>query len=247
MPVYLALTPEARAGLTLRGVPLVHIAYAIDEQGRLSRSAPRLGGGLMGLSDRCGAPLDAPEALIRAILRECAACRFGGVFADFDPPARRDRLAFLEDLGGRLARGGRRLYVPMAYAVPTAVVLVCTAVSGGTLSELLNDALRRFGAKRLALDAQRLSMDFQIPCPGGEGRPLPPAQIEERRAGAATYFSRELCARYFTYREGGATHFVLYDDAQTLRRKLALGRELGIDTAFFMYPEVSDILPALFA
>ena len=49
-------------------------------------------------------------------------------------------------------------------------------------------------------------------------------------------------ANYFTYTEGNAGHFVLFDDAGTLRQKIRLARELGIREAFLMYPEVADIL-----
>ena len=36
-----------------------------------------------------------------------------------------------------------------------------------------------------------------------------------------------------------------FDTAETLRCKLRLGRERGMETAFLMYPEVSDLLPEL--
>ena len=41
-------------------------------------------------------------------------------------------------------------------------------------------------------------------------------------------------------------HFVLFDDAETLRRKIRLGRSLGCAAAFLMFPEVEDLLPSLF-
>ena len=62
----------------------------------------------------------------------------------------------------------------------------------------------------------------------------------------AVFFSEALCARYFTYRIGSETHFVLFDDAGTLRRKAELAATLGIENAFFMLPEVSDLLDELF-
>ena len=45
----------------------------------------------------------------------------------------------------------------------------------------------------------------------------------------------------------GQTHFVLFDDARTLRRKLELARQLGIRDALVMLPEVEDLLEPLFA
>ena len=90
-------------------------------------------------------------------------------------------------------------------------------------------------------------MDFVLPCRSGEGTPLTPEELSALRekCGAAVFFSEELCANYFSYTAQGRAHFVLFDTAETLRRKLRLGRERGMETAFLMYPEVSDLLPEL--
>lgn len=127
-------------------------------------------------------------------------------------------------------------------------VLIGTAVSGGSLRELLEDAVRLYGAKRITLDVQRLAMDFPLPCPSGEGRILTRRELATLRArsSAPVYFSRELCARYFTYCAGPEARLVLFDDARTLREKLRLARSLGIEDAFFMYPEIEDILEEIY-
>ena len=62
----------------------------------------------------------------------------------------------------------------------------------------------------------------------------------------AVFFSPDLCAKYFTYTCGDAIRFVLFDDAETLRKKIHMGRELGIHTGFVLYPETEDLLPQLF-
>ena len=169
MSVFLAVTPAEAASCRGYRVPLVHIAYAVGDGGRLLRSELPRGaqGGLLGLSDRCNGPLPELPMLCRAILGECHARRFGGVLADFEGGAREDRLPFLSRLGAMLAQSGRRLYVPEAFTVPEASVLVCTALSGGTLRERLSDAAARYGTQRVALDCQRLAMDFVLPCRSG--------------------------------------------------------------------------------
>ena len=48
-------------------------------------------------------------------------------------------------------------------------------------------------------------------------------------------------ARYFTYRRGGETRFVLLDDGDTLHRKIALGERLGIHRGLLTLPELSLI------
>ena len=67
------------------------------------------------------------------------------------------------------------------------------------------------------------------------------------RESPSVFFSQDLCARYFTLTRQGQTHFVLFDDARTLRRKLDLARQLGIRDALVMLPEVEDLLEPLFA
>ena len=57
----------------------------------------------------------------------------------------------------------------------------------------------------------------------------------------AVFFSEDLCARYFTYRRENETRFVLFDDAETISRKLRLGAELGFSAAFLLWAEIRDI------
>ena len=251
MLTYLALASDVKPPVLRVQPPFVHVSYAVGADGALwcSASPEALRGGLMGLGDRCGDTLGAPDELLRAIENECAERGFDGVLADFDPPVRRDRLELLQQLGERLRCTGKRLYVPEAFAVPGACVLIGTAVSGGSLRALLQRSVQRYGKGCLALDVQRVCMDFPLPCPSGEGRALRRENFAalRRQHPNPVFFSSALCARYFTYSLGGEMHLVLFDDAQTLRRKLQLGRESGIRTAFFMYPEVDDLLPGLFS
>lgn len=247
--VYLAVTPSDLSGCQSLRTPLCHIAYAVGDGGQLmGRGLPRgIQGGLMGLSDRCAGSLPEPHALCQSILNVCAARRFGGVLADFEREAEPSRLAFLSRLGATLRQTGKRLFVPEAFAVPEAFVLIGTALSGGTLRERLSDAAARYGAQRIALDCQRLAVDITLPCRSGDGTPLTREELAalRERSGSAVFFSDELCANYFSYFDRAQAHFVLFDTAETLRRKVQLGRERGIGDAFFMFPEVDDLLPGL--
>ena len=250
LTTYLAITPAALSRLERPPeLPLVHVAYAIDESGCLMRTrapeAPR--GGLLGLIDRCALTLPRPDALCRAIVNECRAHGRCGVLADFDAPCPADRLPFLARLARSLSARGLPLYCPLALPAEGAVLLVGTAVSGGSLRTLLEGAVSRYGANRLALDLERVQMDFPLPCPSGCGTPLTHEELLalRRKHPSSVYYSRELMANYFTYTDAQAGHFVLFDDAGTLRQKLRLAQSLGIREAFFMYPEVSDILPEI--
>ncbi len=198
----------------------------------------------MGLSDRCTGALPRADALCRAIVCECARRHFRGVLADFKPGSPSDRLAFLTRLTGALSARGIRLYCPAALPTDGATLLIGTAVSGGSLKSLLERAVNRRAPESLALDLERVQMDFPLPCPTGCGTPLRHEGLLalQQKHHASIYYSRELAANYFTYPTERGTHFVLFDDAETLRRKVRLAESYGIQEAFVMYPEICDLL-----
>lgn len=252
MQIYLAVTPDRlRQALSYTDRP-AHVAYRVGEGGRLTRhsllAATR--GGLMVLGDGEGRALQDPVQLCREVWRECGNRGYTGVIADFEGPVSDARTAFLCRLGEVLARNRRQLLVPEPYGrlVPTARVLISTALSGGTLRQRLEEAAAVYGGDRLALDLQRLRMDFPLPCPSGEGRPLTGPELEGLlgKREPSVFYSGDLCAKYFTYTENGAGHFVLFDDAGTLSRKIRAGQELGIPFGLLQFPEVEDLLPQLF-
>lgn len=230
---------------------LAHAAYRIGPDSTLLRNNQlQAKGGLLSVSDRNAPAVADPEALCAAIARECARRNYCGAVLDFEEHPRPDLLRFAGQLGPVLARNRRTLYLPEAYADASrqAVFLICTAVSGGNLRERLQEAAGHWGgAGRLALDLQRLRMDFPLPCPSGVGTPLSREELEalKARESPAVFFSPDLCARYFTYTRDGRTHFVLFDDADTLAQKRTLGASMGFSAGFFAWPEVQDIAGAL--
>ena len=251
LQVFLAVAPrDVRAALQFHN-RLAHVAYRIGEASRLLRqNLLQCRGGLLSLSDHSCPPINRPEALCREILQECNLRSYSGVLADFEEQAPPDRVTFLEKLCNTMNRSGRRLFLPESFArcVPGSTAVICTAISGGTLSQRLEAAVHRFGRGQVALDIERLAMDFRLPAPNGSGTPMEIPVLKDllESQAPATFYSRDLCARYFTFSREGETHFVLYDDAETLRQKIRIGREMGLCAAFLMYPEVKDLLPALF-
>lgn len=200
----------------------------------------------MGLADRRNGPLPRLDALCHAIVHECVQRRFRGVLADFDAGPCSDRLPFLSRLSRCLSARRIRLYCPAAFPAEGATLLIGTGISGGSLRVLLEENINRYGAARLALDLERVMMDFPLPCPTGCGTPLTREELLSLRQKhhSSVYFSRELMANYFTYSAERGTHFVLFDDEETLRQKVSLAQRLGIPSAFVMYPEIADLLQA---
>lgn len=246
MQIYLAVTPGEYPSASGFSRSFAHVAYRIGPESRLLRQnlLLQVQGGLLSLSDRDAPPITAPEILCAGVVRECARRNYAGVLLDFEAPPAEDRRAFARLLAQRLRHSRRTLYVPEVYAVPGAIPLICTALSGGSFSQRLQEAARQFGgAEHLGLDVQRLRMDFTLPARTGEGRPLSAEEFRAlvERESPAVFFSQELCARYFTYTRDLETHFVLFDDEGTLRQKLRTGASMGFSAAFFMWPEIRDI------
>ena len=251
MQTFLIAGPEDFREASRFGVPLAHAAYRIGPGSTLLRQNLPLQarGGLLLVGDREAPAVTEPEAVCAAAIRECSRRDYGGVVLDFEGPPRPDLLALARCLGPRLAERGLGLYLPEPYgeAAPEARILMGTALSGGHYRERLTEAAQRWGGySRLALDAERLRMDFPLPCPAGIGTPLT-AEEFQALSGRQSFFSPELCARYFTCLREGRHHFVLYDDAATLREKLRIAAELGVGAAFFSWPEVADMAEELFS
>ena len=243
MQLYLAAAPCYLPEARRWGLPIAHAAYRIDSGGRLAALAlpPEVRGGLLLVTGTdCAAPPQ-PEALARDILRQCLQRDYSGVVLE---PVLAAAMTALESL---CRRYGRTLYVPERCGgqMPDARVVVSTALSGGTLRRRLEEVCRRFGPRRIALDLACVRADFSLPAPYGDGTALTARQLAALREQRPVFFSPELCARYFTYGQGGMTHFVLFDDADTLRRKMALAAELGIQTGFLTLPEAAEALPLL--
>lgn len=224
---------EAACGIHL---PIANAAYRVQRGALCALPMPHdLRGGAMLITEADG---PCTVTVVQAVVQECARRRYGAVIVPFPSPA------LTEALAKPLHRSGIALWVHerCAHTAPGALVLVCTALSGGDIERRLRECCRAFGADRLVLDVQRLRMDFSLPCPTGEGEPLTSEQLARLRSGRQVFYSRELGARYFTYRRDGRTRFVLLDDGETLRRKASLGESLGIRRGLLTLPECGDVL-----
>ena len=198
----------------------------------------------------CGGGRGDPLPFCRQVARECAARGFQGVVADWDSPLTPALGRLARALDQTMAEREWPLYLPEAYAshAPHARLLVSSALSGGSLQQRLQEAVERFGAARVALAVERVAEDFFLPSPTGQGMPLTREELRQRleERAPSVFFSSELCAHYFTYmsRQNGA-HFVLFEDAGSIRKKLQVARNLGISSAVLAYPQVDDLLPEL--
>lgn len=248
----LAVPPSSYQSACVHGLPVAHMAYRMGAGCHLLRAnipvAAR--GGLMVIADTEYDGRGDHAVFCREVIRECNARNFDGVICAFSHAPTQLLGRVVTELGELTARRSWPLYVPEAYArfSPKAHVIIPSALSGGSLSRRLQEAAARYGAEQLILGVQRVAEDFFLPAPTGGGTPLSREELRRRMEERAPsiFFSDELCARYFTYmsRENGA-HFILFDDAGSIRRKLYLAREIGIRQAILSYQDVDDLLPDL--
>jgi hypothetical protein len=181
--------------------------------------------------------------LMQECLHICRSSDFTGIVCDFEQPVRPQLESFIRECAAAFLPRGHSVYVPERYAHchDRTRVLVPTALTSGSLPNRLRQAVQLYGSGRVALEMERTGRDLALPSPGGTGTHLPPESISLILAqrGGASFFSGELGARYFTYKdEEGRTHFVVYDDPGTLRYKIELALQMGIREGFMLYPDM---------
>lgn len=250
--LYLLTPPQHQSRAAAYGLTPAHLAYRVGEGPHLFRTqlpAP-LTGGLMVLGHQGFNGAGKAELFCQEIVRECAVRNFQGVFCDFEEPV----LPVLERAVALLAptfqKRGWRLYVPRRYAgrVPGTKVVISTALSGGSLRHHLREAIDAYGLERVVLGLQWSCEDFALPARNGSGTPLTGKELAElrKKRRPSVYFSDDLCAHYFTFMPtGGSPHFILYDDAESMEKKLRMAAEMGIKEAFLPYPEAAEELTKL--
>lgn len=249
--LYLAVPPEHTDSAAAKGLPIAHMIYRIGRGLHLYRAdqALRVQGGLMAIDDIGFAGGGSVSVLTNEIIRECRARNYRGIVLNLSQNPPPLLMALTEYLTKCAQENHLQLFVPehLAYASPNSKVLICTALSGGTLSGHLQTAIETYGHSRVCLEIERVRMDFTLPARDGQGKPLSQQEIRTitARYRPTSFFSKELCTYYFTYKSGGESHFVLYDNTNSIRRKLQMGESLGIDAAFLFYPQVEDILSGI--
>jgi hypothetical protein len=184
-----------------------------------------------------------PRRLVRECLSVCRSLGFTGMVCDFEQPVRPLLEAFVRECAGEFAARGLTLYTPERYAHchSKAKILIPTALTSGSLPNRLRGAANLYGCDRVALEIERSGRDLILPSAGGAGTYLSNEMISMILAsrGGVSFFSSELGARYFTYRdEENRTHFVVYDDPGTFRYKIELALQLGIREGFALYPDM---------
>ena len=200
----------------------------------------------------CGAPSAGadPETAVRTVLSLCRQREYRGVVLDLEQPPTSWSSRLIRRLEQGLAGLGRALFLPERYSrfSSRAYLFFSSSLSGGSFARRMDEMAAQYGANRLVLSLRRISEVFPLPAGTGQGEPLTweALQAHMRRLEPHVFFSRDLCAHYFTYlSRSEGPRFVLFDTAESLRRKRDLAEKAGITRFFYLYPELKDLLPAI--
>lgn len=237
----------ARAALV--GRPLLDLCLGLSAQGALTRVklSPQTAPFYLGIRDAGAAAASCnPNAIADALIYECDRLNASGVFADFETGSSAVHKLCMA-LDERLHEQGIPFFVPSARAddVKHAVLTFATAISGGSLLGMFEEAQNTYGSARVAGLLQPVCADFCLPSGASEGTPLNDAERKALLSQKSTqvFFSRDLCAKYFTYMdEENQGHFVMFDDDSTLENKLTALTNIGVQYLFALYPDLRGLL-----
>lgn len=240
IPIFIVAAGEDTRPAGGLQLPVAYLVYTIGPGGALVRAdlPGNARGGLLGLSDY-SAPaegLDGPR-LCRELLAECSHRGYGGILLDFENPTSAPLCSGLSQM---LSHRNVPHYVPLplAMAAPGARVLIPSAISGGSFAQMLGDFCNRFGPQRLALEVVRVCAQYPMPAYNPDGKSLDAQEFQQllQEYDPTCFFSKELCAKYFTYRnQSGETFFVLYDDLASTSQKIQVAAQMGFCGAFVLY------------
>ncbi len=246
--IIIAAPPEYVEAASKNGCIVAHMIYRIGRGHHLFRAQGihHISGGLMVL-DTDGYIGGGPSGtLIMEILGECEKRNFRGIVLDTGGKSTTQLMLLTGHLASEASKKGLKLYVHDVLSAASAltVILLPTALSGGTLADHISDAVQKYGTGRVALEIERIRMDFTLPAKNGTGIELTAEELQAliEKHQAQSFLSKDLCAYYFTYHDKKGTHFVLYDNGTSIKRKLSVASKLGIEDAFIFYPHVSDII-----
>lgn len=230
------------------GLPCLHLSCTIGENGTLIHKSlpPTVKNDFLGISDfnYTGSRIDV-ENFSTDVVYEAKRRGYAGIFADFEHKSP-NILKLVSVLDKKLKDKGLEFFVPAAFGVyaPNAYVVVETAVSGGSLTEVLEEYKARFGEQNIAAQLVRTCMDFTLPSTSNIGKLLTKEEFDslQRKYNASVFFSRELCSKYFTYMDEHMNgHFVLFDDSATMEKKLSVIDGMGIKYKFMVYPDAAEL------
>ena len=219
----------------------VHLIYRINESGMLQRAQaytpPRKN--IMGIYDDGGLAKCDIERLIRDIITEFMRRNYVGIL--FDVSSSPEIITSMQKICSVLSQKKILHFIPINLASISidAKLIVPSSISGGSIYEMLNSLKEKYTASRLCIEIIRTRNDYTMPSYNPEGVFLSSEEYKNiiEKYSPHCFFSQELACKYFTYHTSENTHFVLYDDSETVIYKIKMAEKLGLFSAFLLYSE----------
>lgn len=241
-------TVEGDGERALPDFPCLHLCYCAGEGSQLVShySIHHPEHSYMGILESPGHPsLALPEKFAEAVVYEAKRLQFAGVFADIEDPVQQK--AMLPALDEALHAADIPLFVPMSAEsqVNYALLTLQTDISGGSLEEYVSKYIKQYGVQRLAAHLVPICADYKLPTLKAGDKGLHPKDIEAliQKYNASIFYSKELQCNYFTYMDDSSHgHFVVFDNARTLEKKLENLSQMGLGHFFMVYPDYALFL-----
>ena len=220
--------------------PFAWLSFRLCERGMV-REAQAGRGGLIGIYMPPSSPLPPGGGIdLREVISLVHRGSVEGILLDL--PADESGMAAAGRICPRLDALGIRYFIPepLSAFARKGIYIIHSAVSGGSLRDMLGHFCEKHGASRLALEIVRTRHDFTMPSRDPSGRFLSQQEFSLLlgRCGGMICRSDELCCRYFTYMdEDRDPHFVMFDDGDTARLKLEEAQRCGIAFAFALWDD----------
>lgn len=232
------------------GAQEIQMLYRVDGQLKLLQTGRfpdknHLQGQIMGIDNENTAANGDPHHFCRQVLAQVEQRGFMGVCCFFGGNGRGPLSEVAKQLDLLCHQKRIPLYLPESYGsvCEYGKILVSSALSGGTLEDRFATAKNCWGDGRVVMDVDFVSEDFLLPAPKGSGEKLTQREISQLivRENASVFFSKELCARYFTYQNRENTlRFVLFDDVGTLKEKIKEAKQWNLPAVVANYRQLKE-------
>ncbi len=186
------------------------------------------------------------EILATELLGECRKRGYKGIVLGLPAKPTPPLLSFVSLFSQRAEKLAVSLYVPVAYAASSgyAKLLVNHRPHNGGFKLYIGKFCSRFGENRIALELERIYLDYTLPSKSGLGARISEKRFTEIYGRGNRFISQDLRCNYISSLRENRAHLVTWDDGNSIAQKLKDAESMGINTVFLYYPHVRDIVRA---
>lgn len=187
---------------------------------------------------------NADESVTLPIYDECKRRGYSAVFLDTDELPKKENSNIFSKVSASLEKHGLSTFCPLAFAnfCPRSIPVADGTVTGGVFEDELANFKKRH--HRIGISISRIISRFEMPVSDAEGTLLTPTDLRRflQAFDGNIFFSPQLMTNYFLLSTcGSKCRYILFDDADTISKKLRTAKKLGFSDVFLIQREISDI------